>query len=161
MPVNQESIAQEIAWYRNELSNIRSTFELWLNETGHNVNVTETKCKIQEELTGEYEVSEYSFLIDNTQKLTFVPYGIYIVGAKGRIDIKGDSGKEKLVYLWSGGPSLKMETQDSSGNVIESSVHRYYDNVDNDGWYLLDDSMFRRVEKFSKENVMSLLERLK
>jgi len=155
-----ESISNEIKWYNDEILSVKEKIENWLKESGYNVSCIQKEKTNTEEISGEYKTFQFIFNIDNGINITLEPYGIWIIGAKGRIDIKGPSGTEKLVYFCKGGPGVKTEVKTASGTVMEKSSHRYFDNVDEDTWYWYDDSSYRKVVKFSKEAMMALLERI-
>jgi hypothetical protein len=87
--------------------------------------------------------------IDKKINLCLVPYEIWIVAAKGRVDISGPSGSEKLVYLSRGGPATSVEI--TSGNHSEKTTHRDFNSIDEEGWYWYDDSTIRKMIKLSKE----------
>ncbi len=155
-----ESILKEIEWYNSEILSIKEKIENWLKEFGHNVSCTQTEITNTEEISGDYKTYQFNFCIDGNINITLIPYGIWIIGARGRIDIKGSSGSEKLVYFSAGGPGTKIEVKTATGTVIEKSSHRYFDNVEEDSWYWYDDSSYRKVVKFSKEIIETLLERI-
>ncbi len=160
MAVTKEYIKSEINWFNSELRKLKENLEEWLIELGHQISVDEKEITNIEDLSGNYTTTDYTFLIDNELRVILHPFGIWLIGAKGRIDLIGPSGKEKLIYLLAEGPGIKSETKNSSGNVIKKRHHRYFDNVDTDGWYWYDDSSYRKVEKFREEMVSPLLERL-
>ncbi len=158
--MQDELITNEIKWYNNEILTIKEKIATWLKEFGYTVNCTQEEKTNIEELSGKYKTFQFVFNINNTMHITLEPYGIWIIGAKGRIDIKGSSGSEKLVYFCKGGPGLKTEIKTDSGTTVEKSSHRYFDNVDEDAWYWYDDSSYRKVVKLSKETLLALLERI-
>jgi len=160
MTVEREKIEAQIEWYNGEVESVKTRLMKWLKEFGHQVTISEQKITITEELSGPYRAFRYDFLIDESLKVSLIPNGIWIVGAKGRIDLIGPSGTEKLVYFFVGGPGISTETKDGSGKVIEKSSHGYFDNVDEENWYWYDDSTYRKVVKFTKDVVEPILERL-
>lgn len=160
MAVSKESIESEIKWYNNEVSLIKEKFITWLKELGHVVEVTEQEVTNNEELSGPYKTSQYHLQIDRDLHISLKPYGIWLVGARGRIELLGPSGREKLVYFYVGGPATTIEIQDCTGKTIDKSIHRCFENVDEDTWYWYDDSSYRKVAKFTKDVIEPLLERL-
>lgn len=160
MSDSKEKVKQEISWYNNEVEKFKSLLSQWLEELNYKVQITSSQVTKHEELSGQYETKEYQFTIDESLKISIKPFGIWLIGAKGRIDVAGPSGSEKFIYLTGGGTNTQTQIRDSNDNVIESSSKRLFTNVDKDDWYWYDDSSYRKVSKFSKEIVEPLLERL-
>lgn len=160
MAVTREHIQAEIDWYNQQVVSVKNKLEQWLKEQGHKVTASENEITKNEELSGPYKTKQFNFVIDNDIKISLIPYGIWLIGAKGRIDISGPSGTEKLLFFFSGGPGMTTEMNDGSGRIIERSSHKYFDNVDEENWYWYDDSTYRKVSKFTKDIVQPLLERL-
>ena len=160
MSDSKEKVKQEISWYNNEVEKFKCLLSQWLEELNYKVQITSRQVTKHEELSGQYETEEYQFTIDESLKISIKPFGIWLIGAKGRIDVSGPSGTEKFIYLTGGGTNTQTQIRDSKDNVIESSSKRLFTNVDKDDWYWYDDSSYRKVSKFSKEIVEPLLERL-
>ena len=125
----------------------------------HNVELQTTSITNREELSGSYQTTQYEIVVDGDLELSLLPYGIWLIGAHGRIDIKGPSGTEKLIYLKQGAPALRVDVS-SGGRQIESHTHSTFQNVEEEGWYWYDDSSYRRVAKLNREVVEAILERV-
>ena len=155
-----ENIKKEIDWYNNETKNLAKSFSSWLEKDGHSVSVEKIDIKKNEEMSGNYDTVQYNFTIDNDLKFSLEPYGIWIVGARGRLDLKSKIGSEKLVYLSEGGLAIKTETKDLKNNIISSPTKKLYSGIDAEGWYILPDSPYDKPRKFDENIVEPLLERL-
>jgi hypothetical protein len=149
MVVKDTKILAEIDWFNKELFYLKDTFVAWIEADGHKVEINEEKIVNNEGPSGQYDTFKYAIAIDGKIKLCLVPYGIWIVAARGRVDISGPSGSEKLVYLNKGGPVTRIEI--GTGNYSENTTHRQFNNIDEDGWYWYDDSTIRKMIKLSKE----------
>ncbi len=158
MSATEVKISDRIQWYNNEVVIVQENFRRWLADLGYEVTVEEQVIEKNEELSGAYTTKRFDFTLGEGFKVSLIPYAIWIIGAKGRIDISGPSGTEKLLYFFTGGPGMSMKIHD--GNSVEKSSYRYFEDVDEDAWYWYDDSSYRKVAKFSKEIVIPLLERL-
>ncbi|MEI6389002.1 MAG: hypothetical protein WCQ50_20525 [Spirochaetota bacterium] len=159
MPIIEGKNAAEIEWFNKENVAIKDQLISWLRELGHETETTENTATREEEISGEYDVKEYTIKIDKSLQIQIKPYGIWIIGAKGRIDIHGPSGYEKIVYFLPGGPVPETEIK-TGDKAIKKSTKAYFKTVDSEGWYWYDDSSYRKVAKFSKEIIEPLLERL-
>ena len=159
MAVIDTNILAEITWFNGQLVYLKDTFVTWIREEGYEVEVLEENITITEALSGEYDTFKYTLILDKTIKICIVPYGIWIVAAKGRIDIFGPSGSEKLVYLQKDGPVTTIEMK--AGNYSEKSTQRHFNNIiEEEGWYWYDDSIIRKTVKLSKELCGYLLDRV-
>lgn len=160
MAVPREAIENEISWFNQQVQTFKNHFSEWLNELGHTVDISEDELTKVEEQSGPYKVNQYIFQIDKELKISIKPFGIWIIGAKGRIDVSGPSGSEKFIFLSVSDLGMASEIKHSNGRVNGHGSHRLFKNVDEDNWYWYDDSSYRQVSKFSKEIIEPLLERL-
>jgi hypothetical protein len=159
--MTKESVVAEIEWYNRELKKVASQFTEWVKELGYSISRQEEKTvEKTEELSGTYSTTQFELLLDETLKLSLVPYGIWIIGAKGRIDIAGPSGREKLVYFMPEGPAVSVAEPGETYSTETKHTHQIFSNIQEEGWYWYDDSTYRRAEKFSKETVAQILERV-
>ena len=158
MAVIDTNIVAEIKWYNGQLVYLRDMFVTWIKEEGHEVDVLEEKITNKEGLSGTYETFKYILTLDKAIKISIVPYGIWIVAAKGRVDICGPVGSEKLVYLYKDGPVITIETK--TRNYSEKSTHKQFNNIEEEGWYWYDDSTIRKMVKLSRELLGYLLGRI-
>ncbi|MDR2476345.1 MAG: hypothetical protein LBD18_00985 [Treponema sp.] len=158
MAVSKAQILDEIKWFNEQLVYLRDTFITWIKEGGHEVDVLEEKINNKEELSGTYSTFKYIMTIDKSIKIILVPYGIWIVAARGRIDISGPSGIEKLIYLYKDGPVSTTEIK--SGSFSEKTARHLFNNIDEEGWYWYDDSIIRKMIKISKETFEYLIGRI-
>ncbi|MBF0260028.1 MAG: hypothetical protein HQK62_14575 [Desulfamplus sp.] len=160
MNIPREKIEYEVSWFNGEVHKFKDLLVTWLRELGHKVEISEEKLEKVEELSGPYKTKQYNLQIDGELNLSIRPFAIWLIGAKGRIDVSGPSGSEKFVFLTIGEPGIISEIKDSSGRVIEQSGRQFFKNVDETNWYWYDDSSYRKVSKLSKEIIEPLLERL-
>lgn len=159
MPATKTDIDRETSWFNQEIDKVQAEFTRLLRALGHTVEVDSSSTTNQEGLSGSYQTTRYDIEVDGDLELTLLPYGIWLVGAHGRIDVKGPSGTEKLIYLKPGGPAVRVEVS-SGGRDLESHTHSTFQNVDEEGWCWYDDSSYRRVAKLNKEVVEAILERV-
>jgi hypothetical protein len=83
---------------------INALFDLIENDYLHgaqsDVEVSRSNEVIAENQVGEYEVPQLTLRVGN-ETVAFVPKGINVVGAQGRIDVVGDRGN--VTMIWQGG----------------------------------------------------------
>ena len=62
------------------------------------VKVSYSEVEINEELLGAYKIRRMNLVI-GLQQVVFTPIGRIIIGAQGRVDLMGPTGKKKLVRV--------------------------------------------------------------
>lgn len=102
-----------------------------------------TPVVINEELTGIYTVKSLEVAIPNKPAIRFVPKGIYNIGARGRVDARSRLGKEVLVWVETGGPSVKVSIQEGE-QEIESATRPVFSDV-SEGWAWTDNQRTQLV----------------
>lgn len=159
MPTTKDDIDREIVWFNKELDRVQAEFIRLLREGGHTVESEATSITNTEGPSGSYQTTRYDIVVDGDVQLSLLPFGIWLIGLHGRIDIKGPSGTEKLIYLEKAGPPLRVGSA-SGGTETQSATKRAFQKIDDDGWYWYDDSSYRRVAKLNEEVVEAILERV-
>ena len=76
---------------------------------------------------------------------TLIPISAWVIGAKGRIDFVGKNDKAILVYLKANSPS----------SVTTSKP--FFQNIDEDGWYWVEDKRRGKAYKLDNEFFNELL----
>ncbi len=147
-----------VDWFNEQLFRVKYDFVRWLEELGHTVNVSEKRIEKVEAASGEYHTWMFDCSVDGVFVISIIPEGIWIIGAGGRIDFRGPSGIERLLYLF--GEKASDEYRAEAVCREGRDVSRLLGGVYEDGWYWYHDSSFRDVSKFSKETISPLLERL-
>src|SRR5882724_2795399 len=66
----------------------------------------QTPVQLNEEATGPYELESLDVSLPGFPAVRFVPRGIFMVGARGRVDVRSRLGRQTLVWLEAGGPAL-------------------------------------------------------
>ncbi len=72
----------------------------FLGESGGDVEIVRDRVSITESFIGTYEVPSLSLRVGD-ESVTFAPKGVNIVGAQGRVDVRGERGDRTLI--WRGG----------------------------------------------------------
>lgn len=120
------------------------------------LSVSSSEVKIDEEYLGSY--SSQKLVIKNSvgkEIAQIVPIGASIIGAKGRIDIKGLHDDLIIVLLNKGGPKITTTITSGYGdsNITEGYFYR---GIDEDGWYWIEDKR-NKGHLFNSELFFELL----
>jgi hypothetical protein len=144
----KDKVSARIKRFNKRLFLLKDILASWLAEDGYEVQVAEKPIVNDEKLSGKYMTFEYSITINKELTLNLIPYGIWILGAKGRVDVYGPAGSEKLVYI------KKTHTITS-----EATLNSLFGKIE-DGWYWCDDNTPLELRKLSKDAFMDLIDRL-
>ncbi len=86
---------------------------------------------------------------------TLIPISAWVIGAEGRIDFVGKNDKAILVYLKANGPSSVTTVSDGIEKVTSSKP--FFQNIDEDGWYWVEDKRRGKAYKLDNEFFNELL----
>jgi len=84
-----------------------------------------------------------------------VPIGTHILGANGRIDLRGRYDKAIVVDLNEGGPKLISTVTD--GSNVTKRTKKIYRGIDQAGWYWIDRAAQPKGHVLTKELFLGLL----
>ncbi len=130
----------------------------WLEEGNVEFDKKESGLTLTEEQSGPYETKRLDiFTKDNERLFSIVPYGIWIIGAEGRVELTGDSGEESLVYLSADGPSIIIK---EIVGEKEDIIRRRLNGSKKEGWHWLDDRIIGKKPLFTKDIFFALLGRI-
>lgn len=143
--------ASEIALYESRVDELYKIVEGAAKRFESGASVMRSgRVRIDEQLTGPYEVSTLDVLFPGKPGIVLVPRGIYNIGARGRVDARSRLGTQVLVWVQAEGIALQVSVRDGD-EEIESATRPLFRNVP-EGWAWTDD---RRVKLIPlTENVL-------
>jgi hypothetical protein len=129
-----QSKQDRILKFLGRVENLFSEIKQWVANT--DLLVSSVEITIEEEDLGSYSSSKLLIRnIDGREIAQIVPIGTSILGANGRVDIKGLYDSEIIVDLNKGGPKMITTIRDDDGKEISTRTKYYYRGIDEDGWY--------------------------
>ncbi len=132
---------QHVNYFYNNIKN-------WLQNEPL-VVVEKPPIKIYEEDLGTYYANTLSIkTADNKIVVDVKPIGACVVMAEGLIELESWLGKEYIVYMPTGGPTIT----EPSG--IERPI---YHGIDAEGWYWIEDSRRTKAYKMNKALLLELI----
>jgi hypothetical protein len=143
--------------YNERLQLLYDNVLAWLKESGVVFTPLFEDQSLTEENLGNYRAKKLTLKQDDRIMARFIPIGILIIGAEGRVDLFGKSGKEILVYFSEGGP--EMSTRMSVGDMAEERTGKIYGQK-REGWHWIDDRITGRQPELTKEILLALLDRI-
>ena len=131
-------INEEVNAYRGRVDGLYKDIQHWTAERRPDAAFSETPVELSEEPTGVYKLHSLDVSIPGRPAVRFVPRGIFMVGAHGRVDVRSRLGREVLVWVEAGGPVLEMN--ENFGKEPETEISRpLFSNVA-EGWAWSDSS---------------------
>lgn len=97
---------EEIDEYRHRVDGLYDDVRAWIVARLPGATFHETRVQMNEEATGPYELESLEVCLPGFPTVRFVPRGIFMVGARGRVDVRSRLGRQALVWLEAGGPAL-------------------------------------------------------
>ena len=97
---------EEIADYRDRVDVLYDNVRAWIVARLPGAVFHRAPVKLNEESTGLYELESLDVSLPGFPAVRFVPRGIFMVGARGHVDVRSRLGRQTLLWLEAGGPSL-------------------------------------------------------
>jgi len=129
---------KEVEQYRSRLGDLYSTIKRWLQTREPDAALSESRVDLVEEAAGPYHVKSLELARPGKPAIRFIPRGIFVVGAHGRVDAHSRLGREILVWVAKGGPALRTEVSVAGQKEIEQITRSLYPGVD-EGWAWADE----------------------
>ena len=125
-------IHEEVDLYGRRLAELYDDIRLWVTTRHPNAGFSNTRVDLAEEVIGTYRVESLDVSLPGLPAVRFVPRGIFMVGAHVRVDFRSRLGREVLVWLEPGDPSMRMSAR--SGDVEEQVIGRSLFPKTSEGW---------------------------
>jgi hypothetical protein len=91
-----------------------------------------TPVQMNEEATGPYELESLEINLPGFTAVRFVPRGIFMVGARGRVDVRSRLGRQTLVWIEASSPAFM--TMIDPGQETETVISRPLFRNTAEGW---------------------------
>jgi hypothetical protein len=145
---------QKARIYCDRVSRLYGQVELWLKDTS--LQTRQTAHVLSEELFGKYRTSLLE-IYDPYSKLvaTLQPTGASVIGAEGRVELRGRIAREGVVYFPAGGPQARRRV--GVGPSATWVSHPVFKGVSDEGWYWLESARLSRARPLDKDLFMDLL----
>jgi hypothetical protein len=143
-----QQYSMEIERYLTALKGMYSDVRNWIE--GASISVQETTLEIAEEHRGKYDAPSLRLIDAAGGSIVILqPIGTRIIGASGRVDFIGNTGKESVVLLDEGGPSMIMTI--GVGDDRGARVSPVYKGVTKAGWYWIEDKIRAEAHLLDKK----------
>ena len=149
---------EKIEIFNNRVYRLFEQISGWLEEEKIDFKKEEKNISLTDGPNRTYESKRLDvFTIENEKLFSVVPYGIWIIGAEGRVELAGDSGAESLVYLLEKEPDNVVREKSSAKDYI---IRHHLTGNRVEGWHWLDDRITGKKPLLTKDIFLALLERI-
>lgn len=137
-----------VSEYLDRVESLYESIREWMRQEDPEVEFTERDVTLNEELAGRYRAKTLKVLRPGRPAMAFVPRGVYMVAARGRVDVLSALGSEILVWVEAGGSAVAVRESGGAGTV-SSSVRSLFPRV-TAGWAWVNDTK-TRLEHLTRE----------
>jgi len=140
-------VQEHIDIYRERVNVLYLDVQKWVEP----LTTKMQEVEVLERVSGSYAVRSLEIMkSDGSEVIRLEPVGTWIIGAEGRVDLKGYNGKEVIIYLTNDGPALNFSETESDGETSKSTM-ALFQGVEQDGWYWIEDSRRGRARLMTQE----------
>jgi len=149
---------ERIETFNKRLETLYNKICQWLDELQIEYTRQEKEMSLTEQKNMTYTTKELDIFTKEGESLfCIVPYGVWIIGAEGRVELEGDSGSESLVYLLGKEPSpLITEIESEKDKIIRKKLN----GPRQEGWHWVDERIIGKRPLLTKDIFMALLEKI-
>lgn len=142
------TVEQKKQLYLQRVNQLYNQIKHWLSDDTLQV-VEGPPVTLQESELGTYSAKVLAIETpEGDVAIQFKPRGANIVMAEGLIELESWLGKEYLVYMRTGGPTLTTPTG------VERPI---YQGIDTEGWYWIEDSRRIKAHLLNKTLLLELI----
>ncbi len=148
MDINAEKRVKE---YIKRLEDLYGQVKEWL--AGRPFRFIDKNIDVTEMVPGVYSAPALEIRSDkDTLIATLEPVGAWIIGALGRVDLKGKYETASLLYLAEGGPHITITIAGEEGHPAP-----FFRGVEHAGWYWIESGRLGRARSLNAELFFDLL----
>ncbi len=148
--------AEHLNFFRTEVNNLYSEIKQWISET--NLRYEESTIRLNEKNCDEYEINKLTLITEeNATPIEIEPIGAWVIGANGRIDIKGQWDRIIIVHLNKGGPFGNIALNNDDGNPLDAKKRPFFKEINEAGWYWFEHKLSSKGHKLTSELFFDIL----
>lgn len=147
--------AKNIEAFRDSVYALFDDIQSWISPSS--LKAIKEETELVEENSGKYKIDKLTLKDKKGNTIAeFIPYGAYVIGANGRIDLNGTIGRAIIVNLEKGGPSYSQKIIEGK-KIVSSKSTSFYKGVDKDGWYWIENRILGKAFYLDKELFIDLI----
>ena len=159
MDIKTQDILETIKRFNSRLDLLYNQIKSWLEEENIDFIEKSAEIELEENFSGKYKCITKNIKISkNNLTITIVPTGIRIIGTEGKVEFRGESGTESLVYIKEQTRYFTTEKLNQLKNKTKNKSKNTLYRIE--GWHWLDDSITGKKPLFDKDIFFALIERI-
>ena len=111
-----------VTTYLQRIERLYSDVRNWMAALEPSAQFSETPIELVEEATGPYQAKSLEIARPSRPALRLIPQGRYVIGAEGRVDVRGRLGREILMWVRAGGPAVGFRSSPGNGKILEELI---------------------------------------
>lgn len=146
---------EKVRLYRHRVAAFMAQAQGWCTARG--LVVDELPTALLEEALPKYEAASLRIFTPDRQPLAeLLPTGSAIIGALGRIDLRGTLARHAFLFQTGGEPTISLGATTGDGRTSSNTSRPIVSGIDNDGWYWHEASV-RRAKRVDESLFLDLL----
>ena len=150
-----DQVTEKVKTYQERVATFMSQVRGWCASRG--LEVRGVQHQLIEQALPVYQAAGLDILVAGNRHLaSLLPTGSAIIGAQGRIELKGTLARHALLYQIGQGPTFSVDTISEDGSVMRGASRPMISGVDGDGWYWYEASV-RRATRVDERLFVDLI----
>ncbi|MDD2725251.1 MAG: hypothetical protein PHH59_14680 [Methylovulum sp.] len=151
------AIRKSPSTFLTSLSTLFLNIETWVASDEHGLSIHKSECLLDEEEYGVYSAPQLTILNANGDKIAeVIPVAASVLGANGRVDIKGRYDNVTILDLNKGGPQINGLVAERGHPFIRTTP--LYKGIDEAGWYWIEHKFSSKGHLLTRELFFEILD---
>ncbi|PMS16893.1 hypothetical protein C0Z18_22405 [Trinickia dabaoshanensis] len=150
-----DEFEEKVRLYRDRVAAFMMQAHGWCTARG--LVVEEVTTELLEEALPKYEANSLHILTPDRQPLAeLLPTGSAIIGALGRIDLRGTLARHAFLFQTGKGPRVSLSDTSADGKTSSDTPRPIISGIEGDGWYWYE-AFIRRAKQVDENLFLDLL----
>jgi hypothetical protein len=150
-----DQFEEKVRLYRERVAAFMERAQGWCTARG--LVIDEIPTELFEEALPAYRAASLRILTPDRKPLAeLLPTGSAIIGALGRIDLRGTLARHAFLFQTGRGPTISISATTADGRTSRDTPQPMISGIDGDGWYWYEASV-RRAKRVDESLFLDLL----
>ncbi|MBU9508494.1 hypothetical protein KTE56_18905 [Burkholderia multivorans] len=150
-----DQFEEKVRLYRDRVAEFMGQAQGWCTARG--LAIEEIATELFEEALPKYQATSLRILTPDRQPLAeLLPTGSAIIGALGRIDLRGTLARHAFLFQTGRGPMISISATTADGKTSSDTPKPMISGIDGHGWYWYEASV-RQAKRVDESLFLDLL----